>query len=162
MIDPREKNTSAEAPLTKDEKQKYRLILFRRCFSYLGTGLVVSALVGGIYSSRMYFVWALCAVGAVLIAMGWWEYLRMTDSLLFIKRKKKDETKVPFVLRKEKENRVHKPSFMQNAEDFDDDLTPYTTADAEIFSEKRRQSAVVISRIAAGVLLLLISFFIPQ
>ena len=34
---------------TAKEKKTMRLILFRRTFSYLGTGLVCSALVGGLY-----------------------------------------------------------------------------------------------------------------
>ena len=149
-------------PLTEAEKRTYRLVLFRRTFAYLGTGLVVSALIGGLYGDRMHFIWALCAIGAVLIAFGWWEYLRVTDTLHFLaKRKKKDKEKVPYALRKEKEKRAHKPAFLQKAEDFEDDLTPYTTADEEILSEKRRRYALVISRMAAGAILLILSFFIP-
>ena len=143
------------------DKKKYRLVLFRRIFSYIGTGLVISALIGGIYSDRIHFIWALCAVGAVLIGWGWYEYLRMTGSFAFIRRNKPKKEKIPYFLRKEKDKKLHKPAFMQKAEDFDDDLTPYTTADAEIFTEKQLKTALVISRIAAGVLLFLISFFIP-
>lgn len=154
----KEKNNT---PLTDAEKRTYRLVLLRRTFAYLGTGLVLSALAGGLYGDRMHFVWALCAAGALLIALGWWEYLRVTDTFHFLtKRKKKAETKVPYALRKEKERRIHKPAFLQRAEDFEDDLTPYTTADEEIFSEKRRRYALITSRIAAGVILLILSFFI--
>ncbi|MBQ8748000.1 MAG: hypothetical protein IJZ08_09080 [Clostridia bacterium] len=151
-----------KAPLTAAEKRTYRLVLFRRTFSYLGIGLVVSALVGGLYGDRMHFIWALCAVGAILLAFGWWEYLKVTETLRFLSRKKEKKAKVPFALRKEKEHRSHKPAFLQKAEDFEDDLTPYTTADEEIFSEKRRQYALVISRMTAGAILLILSFFIPQ
>ena len=65
-------------------------------------------------------------------------------------------------MRKEKETKHHKPAFMQKSEDFEDDLTPEVTADIEIFSEKRRSYALIISRVAAGILLLIASFVIPQ
>ena len=141
---------------------KYRLVIFRRSFSYLGIGLVISALVGGLYSDRMHFIWALCAVGAILIAYGWFEYLKLTDSLPFFRKTKQKKTKAPYAWRKEKEIKRHKPSFMQRGEDFEDDLTPQTTADIEIFSEKHRSYALIISRVSAGVLLLILSFVIPQ
>ena len=149
-------------PLTNAEKRTYRLILFRRTFSCLGIGLVVSALIGGLYGDRMHFIWALCAVGGILLALGWWEYLKVTETLHFLSRKKEKKQKIPFALRKDKEIRAHKPAFLQKAEAFEDDLTPYTTADEEIFSEKRRRYALVISRMAAGAILLILSFFIPQ
>lgn len=148
--------------LSPEEARTYRLVLFRRTFSYLGTGLVLSALVGGLYRDRMHFVWALCAVGSIFIAFGWLEYLKMTDSLPFFHRTKKKTVKTPYAWRKEKEARRHKPAFMKKSEDFEDDLTPQTTADLEIFSEKLRSYALIISRVAAGLLLLILSFVIPQ
>ena len=153
---------SPDDRMTPDEAKKYRLVLFRRTFSYVGTGLVISAIVGGLYRDRMHFIWALCAVGVILVAFGWFEYLKMTDSLPFFHKSKPKKPKVPYALRKEKEVKRHKPAFMQKSEDFEDDLTPQTTADMEIFSEKRRSYALIISRIAAGILLLIASFVIPQ
>ena len=146
----------------KQDKRNFRLILFRRTFGYFGTGLVISALLGGLYGDRLRFIWGLCAVGAVLIGMGWWEYLRITDSLPFRRRKSAKKPAVPYILRKEKEKKRHKPAFLQNAEDFEDDLTPYTTADPELLTDKKRSFVLILSRIAAGVLLFLISFLIPQ
>lgn len=156
------KNETPPTPMTADEKKKYRLVLLRRTFSYLSVGLVLSAVIGGLYGDRMHFIWALCASGAVLIAMGWWEYLRVTDSLSFIGRKKQKKEEVPYSLRKEKEKKRHKPAFMQRAEDFEDDLTPYTAVDTDLFTEKQLTWSLVISRIAAGVLLFAASFVIPQ
>lgn len=153
---------SPDDRMTPEEAKKYRLVLFRRTFSYLGTGLVLSAIVGGLYRDRMHFIWALCAIGAIFIAFGWFEYLKLTDSLPFFHKSKPRKTKTPYVWRKEKESKRHKPAFMQNSEDFEDDLTPQTTADIEIFSEKRRSFALIISRVAAGILLLIASFVIPQ
>ncbi len=153
---------SPDDKLTPDEEKTYRLVLFRRTFSYFGTGLVLSAIVGGIYRDRMHFVWALCAIGAILIAFGWFEYLKMTNSLPFYRKSKQKKIKTPYAWRKDKEIKRHKPAFMQKGEDFEDDLTPQTTADIEIFNEKRRSAALIISRVAAGILLLIASFVIPQ
>lgn len=151
-----------QPPLSDRERRAWRLILLRRTFGYLGAGLVCSAVVGGLYRDRLHFIWALCAAGAIIIAMGWFEYLRMTDSLPFFKSSKPKKTKTPYVWRRDKQNGRHKPAFMQRAEDFEDDLTPYTTADTELLDERRRSLALVISRMAAGALLLVISFIIPQ
>ena len=51
---------------------------------------------------------------------------------------------------------------MQRAEDFEDDLTPYITADTELLDERQRSLALVISRLAAGAALIVISLLIPQ
>ena len=67
---------SPDDKLTPQEAKTYRLVLFRRTFSCFGTGLVISAIVGGLYRDRMHFIWALCAAGAILIAFGWFEYLK--------------------------------------------------------------------------------------
>ena len=148
--------------LTPSDRAVYRRVLLRRTFSYLGTGLVISAIVGGLYRDRMHFIWALCAAGTIFIAYGWIEYLKMTDSLPFFHKKKAKKVKTPFIWRNQKQEKHHKPAFMQTAEDFEDDLTPQTIADMEIFSEKRRSIALIISRVAAGIILLILSFLIPQ
>ena len=158
----KQKPDSHNAGLSPKDKKVFRLVLFRRMCGYLGTGLVISAILGGLYQDRLHFVWGLCAAGAVLLAMGWWEYLRVTDSLPFRRQKKAKKPAVPFILRKDKEKKRYKPAFLQNAEDFEDDLTPYTTADMEILSEKSRSSVLITARVAAGVLLFILSFVIPQ
>lgn len=148
--------------VTPQEKRAFRLVLFRRMGGYLGTGLVIAALLGGLYRDRLHFIWGLCAAGAVLIGMGWWEYLRLTDSLPFRRLKKGKKPTVPYILRKEKEKKRHKPAFLQNAEEFEDDLTPFTTADMGLLGEKRRAYALIAARVAAGALLFVLSFVIPQ
>ncbi|MBQ7921136.1 MAG: hypothetical protein IJ325_00970 [Clostridia bacterium] len=158
----KQKPDAQKSSWTAREKSTFRLVLIRRLFGYLSTGLVVSAILGGLYRDRLHFIWGLCAAGAICIAMGWWEYLRITDSLPFRKRKKDSKNHVPYILRKDKEKKRHKPAFLQNAEDFDDDLTPYTTADMEILGEKRRAYAFIAARISAGLLLFILSFVIHQ
>ena len=140
----------------------YRRVILRRTFSHFGAGLVISAIVGGLYRDRMHFIWALCAIGAIFLAYGWLEYLKMTDSLPFFHTKKAKNIKTPFIWRNQKQKKWHKPAFMQNSEDFEDDLTAQTIADIEIFSEKHQSVALIISRAAAGILLLIASFVIPQ
>jgi len=156
----KQKPDTLKTPSAPQEKQVFRLVLIRRMFGYLSTGLVISAILGGLYGDRLHFIWGLCASGAVCIAMGWWEYLRLTDSLPFGRRKKEKKLSVPYILRKEKEKKRHKPAFMQNAEDFEDDLTPYTTADLEVLSEKKRSHALIAARLISGVLLFVLSFVI--
>ena len=160
--DNKDKKDKKQPLLTEQDKKTLRLILLRRTFSYLGTGLVCSAVVGGLYGDRLHFVWALCAAGAIFIAFGWLEYLKMTDSLPFLGKSKRKKTKAPYIWRNQKQQKHHKPAFLQNAEDFEDDLTPETTPDMELLSQKQRSAALVVSRIAAGLLLIIISFVIPQ
>ena len=148
--------------LNQRERGIYRRVILRRTFSYLGAGLVLSAIIGGLYRDRMHFIWALCAVGAIFVAYGWLEYLKMTDSLPLFHNKKSKKIKTPFIWRNQNQSKHHKPAFMQNPEDFEDDLTAQTIADIEIFSQKRQSIALIISRIAAGILLLILSFLIPS
>lgn len=151
-----------KSPLDPKDKKILRLLIFKRTFSYLGIALVASAVVGGLYKDTLHFIWALCAAGAILIAMGWFEYLRATDSLPLFKKKATKKPQAPYIWRRDKQKKQARPAFMQSAEDFEDDLTPYTTADAELLSQSLRSRAVIISRVAAGVLALIASFCIPQ
>ena len=151
-----------KSPLDPKDKKTFRLLIFRRAFSYLGIELVISAIVGGLYQDTLHFIWALCAAGAILIAMGWFEYLRVTDSLPLFKKKATKKPQAPYIWRRDKQKKQVRPAFMQSSEDFEDDLTPYTTADMEILGEALRSRAIIISRIAAGVLALIASFCIPQ
>ena len=45
--------------------------------------------------------------------------------------------------------------------DFDDDLTAATMVSEEIFTEKQRDAAHAIARAVCGVLMIILSFFIP-
>lgn len=156
------KNNSHSPKISPEEKRNFRLVVFRLLCRYLGIALVISAVLGGLYRDRLHFIYGLCAAGAVLIAMGWWEYLRLTDSLPFRGRKKDKKASVPYLLRKEKEKKRYKPAFLQKAEDFEDDLTPSTTADMEVLDTQKRAYALIISRIGSGVVLFILSFIIPQ
>ena len=146
--------------MTREEKKKYLWLIYAKTFRLLGVGLVISALVGGIYHSTMHAVWAMCAVGSLLICWGWFLYLQLKGMRLFgIKRKDKKQS-VPYIHRRFKEKRPHRPAFQKDATDFDDDLTSQTVVDEEAFSENTAKMARVWARVAAGVLMYLVSFFI--
>ena len=146
--------------MTREEKKKYFRLIYAKTFRLFGICLVICALVGGIYRSTMHAVWAMCAAGSVVICWGWFLYLQLKGMHLFGFKKKSRQTKVPYIHRRFKEKRPNRPAFQKDAADFDDDLTAATTVNDEAFSEDAVKMARVWARVAAGVLLYLVSFFI--
>ena len=146
--------------MTREEKKKYLRLIYAKTFRLFGICLVISALVGGIYHSTMHAVWAMCAVGSLLICWGWFLYLQLKGMRLFGFKKKSQQPSVPYIHRRFKEKRAHRPAFQKDSADFDDDLTAATAVDEEAFSENAAKMARVWARVAAGVLLYLVSFFI--
>ena len=144
------------------EKKHFRRVILRRSMTYLGSGLVGSALVGGLYGDRLHFTWALCAFGGLLLAWAWFTYLAADPSSVLHRWKswEKKKKQVPYALRRD-EKRSHRanPAFLRGNEDFDDDLAAETAVDEEILSEKEKERAVIISRLIAAVLFFLISLF---
>ena len=142
------------------EKKNFRRVILRRTMTYLGIGLVGSAIVGGLYGDRLHFTWALCAFGGLFLAWGWFTYLAAdpTSVLHRYKAAKKKENKVPYALRgKKTKSRRKNPAFLRGNEDFDDDLAAETAVDEEMLGEKEREKAIIVSRLAAGILLFLVS-----
>ena len=147
--------------MTREERKKYLRLIYARSFRLLAVGLVLSALVGGLYGDRMYTVWALCAVGSILICWGWFLYLRLDGLRIFGFKPNPDPgKKVPFIHQRFKNKRPARPAFRKDSADFDDDLNDATLVDEERFSEHQREMARVWSRVAAGVLLFVLSFLI--
>lgn len=68
--------------------------------------------------------------------------------------------KVPYILRREK-RRLHRPAFAMENDDFDDDLVQATSIQEGAFSHRQTQLARILARLLCGVLLFLLSFFIP-
>ena len=143
-----------------DKKRYFRLIC-QRTFRYLGTALVIAMLTGTLLGGGIYMVSALCAAGFVMICWGWFTYLKMTGMRPFGRSSGKEKPKVPWMHRRFKENRPHRPSFRMDSADFDDDLTSATMVSEEDFSEKQQDAARAIARAVCGVLLVILSFFIP-
>ena len=146
--------------MSREEKKKYLRLVYAQAFRLFGICLVISAIVGGIYGSTMYTVWALCAAGSVVMCWGWFSYLQLKGMRLFGFKPKAQKAAVPYIHRRFKEKRPHRPAFQKDSADFDDDLTAATAVDAENFSEEAVKMAGILSKAAAGVLLYLVSFFI--
>ena len=132
----------------------WRLFLFRGAMVRLSAALVLSALVSGVYGQRVYFTFAASAAGVLLLARAWWEYCAFRDG----KPLRRADTGVPWMLRKEKKRRPHRPAFMMNARDFDDDLTPYTAVGPDAFTDGQCRLAELFSCLLSGGIMILLSF----
>ena len=143
-----------------DRKRYFRLI-YQRTFRCLGAALVIALLTGTLLGGGILMVSALCAAGFVLIAWGWFNHLKRIGMNTFGRMQRKKAPKVPWLHRRFKEQRSHRPAFRMDSADFDDDLTSATMVNAEDFSEKQQLAANAIARMLAGALLVLFSFFIP-
>ena len=146
--------------MTREEKKRYFRLIYAQTFRLFGIGLVLSAIVGGIYGRIMYTVWAMCAAGSILLCWGWFLYLRSTGMRLFGFKPNAQQTRVPYIHQRFKHKRPHRPAFRKDSTDFDDDLTAATAVDTEMFSEQKVEMVRIWARVAAGILLFLISFFI--
>lgn len=146
--------------MNRDEKKRYLRLVYAQTFRLLGVCLVLCAIVGGIYGDRMYTVWALCAAGSILICWGWFIYLRLDGMRLFGFKPNPKQPKVPYIHQRFKKKRPYRPAFQKDSTDFDDDLSDATAVDAEQFSDRMQEMARVWARVAAGVLLFALSFFL--
>ena len=146
--------------MSPQEKKRYLRLIYARTFRMLSIGLVISAIVGGLYGDTMYTVWAMCAVGSILICWGWFLYLQLEGMRIFGFGQKAAKTAVPYIHRRFKNKRPHRPAFRKDSADFDDDLTAATAVDESGFSERAAEMARIWARVAAGVLLFVISFLI--
>ena len=135
---------------------KWRLLVFRKVMAQVSAALVICALIAGLYRQRVYFVFACCAAGTMLLAAAWFIHCRWRDGKPLRRRARG----VPSMLRPDKPRRAHRPAFLMNSEDFDDDLTPCTTAADEDFSEAACAQAQVAARVIAGIVMLVLSALI--
>jgi len=154
------KTAVSEEKLNAAERKRYFRLIYAQTFRWLAAGLVISAIVGALYGDRMYTVWALCAVGSVFVCWGWFIYLRLDGMRIFGFKPNPKQKKVPYFHQRFKEKRPNRPAFRKDSADFDDDLNDATLVDAERFSERQQEMVRVYERIAAGVLLVLVSFII--
>lgn len=146
--------------MQNNERRKYFRLIYGRTFRYLGTMLVISLLLGALLGGGIYMVHAVCALGFVMICWGWFTYLKMTGMRPFGHFLKK-KIKIPYIHRRFKDKRPSRPSFRMDSEDFDDDLTSATMVSEEIFSEKQVDAARAIARAICGLIMVVLSFFIP-
>jgi len=147
--------------MQEKEKKAFFRLMYRQTFGYLGTLLVLSLLAGTLLGGGIYRVNALCAAGFVMIAWAWFHYLSMTGMNPFGRGKKRPRRKVPYLYRRFKEQKRHRPAFRMNSEDFDDDLTSATVVSPEQLTENQAQAAQALAKALCGVLLVIISFLVP-
>ncbi len=143
------------------EQKRYFRLIYQRTFRYLSAALVIALLTGTLLGGGFYTVSAVCAAGFVLIAWGWFTHLKLSGFNPFGRMKARQKPKVPWLHRRFKEQRPHRPSFRMDSADFDDDLTSATMVNKEDFSQTQQLTSAAIARLLAGALLVLFSFFIP-
>lgn len=146
--------------MDKALKKRYMRLIYAGAFRYLGIVLVLCAIIGALYKSRMYFVFALCAGGGFFIAWGWFTYLAITGMKVpGFGKLPQQKKKVPYMYRKDKSSH-RKPSFAMSSEDFDDDLNDGVSLSEDDFTEDQQKRIRMWRRLACGALLFLISFII--
>ena len=145
--------------MEKAQRKKFIRLVYTKTLRYFSTALVLSAIIAAVYGDLLHFVFALCALGGIFLAWGWFTYLHATGMRLPGWKTKPGKQKVPYILRKEKQT-LHKPAFAMDNDDFDDDLVDATTVREAEFSKAQVQMARVWSRIICGGLLFLVSFVI--
>ena len=141
------------------QRKRYFRLIYSKTLSYFAWALVGSALVAGIYGERVYFVFALCAAGCVVLAWSWFTHLRAEGFRLPAFWARKAKRSVPYIHRRDK-TKLHRPSFAMDNTDFDDDLVSATACNEEEFERKQRDKARVLARAACGLLLFLVSLAI--
>ena len=146
--------------MDKALKKRYMRLIYAGAFRYLGIVLVLCAIIGALYRSRMYFVFALCAGGGFFLAWGWFTYLAISGlKVPGFGKLPGEKKKVPYMYRKDKD--AHKkPAFLMSSEDFDDDLNDKVSLSGDDFTEAQLKKVRMWSRLGCGVLLFLISFVI--
>ncbi len=135
---------------------KWRLLTFRKGMLHFAAMLVLSALAAGLFQSRVYFMFASCAAGVLLAAGAWFRYCRWKDG----KPLRSLPARVPEMYRGAGRRKRYKPAFLMDSRDFDDDLTAYTMAAEEDFTDGERTASEIWAGLAAGLLLIMISFII--
>lgn len=147
--------------MQKNERKKYLRLIYRQTFGYLGVLLVIALLLGALLGGGIYMVHAVCALGFVMIAWGWFTYLKMTGMRPFGAKSRANKKRVPYIHRRFKDKKPHRPAFRMDSVDFDDDLTASTMVSEEIFTEKQVDTAHAIARALCGLVMVILSFFIP-
>ena len=142
------------------DKKHFRRILLKKTAGYLGGGLVACALVGGLYGDHLHFAWALCTAGVLFIACAWFGYLAEDPTSLVSRLRRPEKKKVPYALQGRKDRHRAKPAFARDGSDFDDDLVPFTSVDEDALTDKERSRLSVLSRCAAGLILIALSYLL--
>lgn len=146
--------------MEKAQRKRYIRLIYAKALRCFSAALVICAIAATLCGDRLHFVFALCAIGGILFAWSWFGYMHLTGFLLPGLKSTPGRQKVPYILRREK-RRLHRPAFAMENDDFDDDLVQATSIQEGAFSHRQTQLARILARLLCGVLLFLLSFFIP-
>ncbi|HOS18114.1 MAG TPA: hypothetical protein PK438_02400 [Clostridia bacterium] len=142
------------------QKRMFLRLVYRRAFRLFSIALVVSALLGGIYGIRLYFIYGLSASGCLCLCAAWFTRLAAKGFSPFPPFRLRKAAKVPYSLRRFKEA-AHRPAFLMDYRNFDDDLTPASAVDEAAFDRTELGKAKTLSRLFCGAALIALSCLIP-
>ena len=145
-----------ELPLLKN----YTRLIYRKAFKKLSFYLVFSAILGGLYEDRLHFLFGLSFFGALSILLGWSDYLRSLGIRLPMLNRKHQRKKTPYILRRFKTQGLHKPAFLMDYNDFDDDLILKTAVSEAQFTNRQCRKANMWAKLVCGIILTVLSFII--
>jgi hypothetical protein len=147
--------------MTENARERmYVRLIYRRAFRLLSLALAASAALGGIYGMRLYFIYGLTASGCLCLCAAWFTYLaakRLSPLLPFQLNK---TAKVPYSLQRFKDV-AHRPAFLMDYRDFDDDLTAVSAVDEGAFDRAQIRKAKILSSLFCGMTLIALSFLVP-
>ena len=81
--------------MDKAQRKKFIRLVYAKTLRYFASALVLSAIIASFYGDRLHFVFALCALGGVFLAWGWFTYLYATGMRLPGWKTKPGKKKVP-------------------------------------------------------------------
>ncbi len=143
------------------QRKRYIRLVYAKAFRYLGAALILCAIIGGIYGDRLHFVFASCAVGSGFLCWSWFTHLKRAGfRLVGFAGKPAEQAKTPYIWRRNKQKRLHKPSFMMTNADFDDDLVNATACNENEFSKEKITASRMYARAVCGAMLLAISLIV--
>ena len=135
------------------KNREWRLLLFHGAMTRFAAALVLCALAAGVFREGPAFMFACCAAAALLLLSAWLLYCRFRDG-----KTPEPPRRVPWMLRRAHPAKPHRPAFLMDSRDFDDDLTPYTALAEDHFSPREQLLARAYSSLAASCLMLAASF----
>jgi hypothetical protein len=138
----------------------YMRLIYRKTFKLLSAFLVISALIGGIYGDRLHFLYGVSFFSALSILLGWSMHLKAAGMRLPRLFSTREKRKTPYILRRMKNQNLHKPCFMMDYRDFDDDLTSATAVSEELFEKTQARRADMWAGFLCGAILVVLSFVV--
>lgn len=78
------------------QKGMYIRLIYRNSFRLLSISLIISALLGGVYGMRLYFIYGLSASGCLCLCAAWFTYLSAKGFSPLLPFSPRKTAKVPY------------------------------------------------------------------